>query len=452
MIPEVNFIDIKIFNILLLQYIIFAEDKEISEMCDSDGEVSSNSLGHSQSRLTPEMQKLRTRNIYNGFSESESENSSTATTPRAKSSPSPRIGFPVQLHESPRPQANGFVPTFTVSPRKPRQSPRTTCSLDNVDLWEDNSDVDDGTKEDTKTGEEENIFDSINGVIINPSKTFDLSDLRRSRSPVACKRNKLMMTGDSDQRESNRAKSRSGSRDKKNVMSRARLVRRHNNKLKVPSSVKPKITLKSASLKEEEHGAKPDETENETGNQRLLPQRQPRLAAKFPTKIPVHKGVFSSKKDISKMVKQSSNSSKPSSCDTYNLRSQNVGSDKVKSAATGSSKLPFPLIEECNILPATGQKEDDKGKDKNKNTVTENIPNKVPKPPSYGTPPSRKVKFNSFVTVREDELNTLDYLKHSNDSAKLFKNKYLRGTNTLSDMGSCNQEGHENDLMIQTIG
>ena len=94
-----------------------------------------------------------------------------------RESPSPR-GF--NIRDSPSPQVGGsFSTAFRVI--RPRHSPRTTVSLDAVDLWEEEDDVTEGEDE----------FDEINGVLINPSKTFDLSELRRSRSPVACKRNKV---------------------------------------------------------------------------------------------------------------------------------------------------------------------------------------------------------------------------------------------------------------------
>ena len=52
---------------------------------------------------------------------------------------------------------------------------------------------------------------------------------------------------------------------------------------------------------------------------------------------------------------------------------------------------------------------------------------------SAGTSPERKVKFNNFVTVRRGEVNTYGYLRESQNSAQVIKQKYL-GSNGHSTM------------------
>ena len=85
---------------------------------------------------------------------------------------------------SPLSNTNGyFTPavSYVIRPTFLRPPSRTTTSLDNVDMWESDSESDHSQG-----------FDKINSAAIVPSMTIDFSDLRRSRSPVvAHKRNRL---------------------------------------------------------------------------------------------------------------------------------------------------------------------------------------------------------------------------------------------------------------------
>ena len=87
-------------------------------------------------------------------------------------------------HVSPLSNTNGyFTPAvgYVTRPTFLRPPSRTTTSLDNVDMWESDSESDHSQG-----------FDKVNSAAIVPSLTIDFTDLRRSRSPVvAHKRNRL---------------------------------------------------------------------------------------------------------------------------------------------------------------------------------------------------------------------------------------------------------------------
>ena len=104
--------------------------------------------------------------------ESDNENSSVATP------------FRSAKRQSPLSHTNGYFTSamnYIVRPTFMRPPSRTTISLDNVDMWESDSESD-----------QSQGFDKINIATIVPSKTIDFSALRRSRSPVvAHKRNRL---------------------------------------------------------------------------------------------------------------------------------------------------------------------------------------------------------------------------------------------------------------------
>ena len=60
-------------------------------------------------------------------------------------------------------------------PALQRTASRTTVSLENVEMWES----------DSEETESVGRFDNIDGMFINPRKTFDFSDLKKMRRPVA---------------------------------------------------------------------------------------------------------------------------------------------------------------------------------------------------------------------------------------------------------------------------
>ena len=109
-------------------------------------------------------------------SDPESDCKNTLTAPLK---PTPQVS-PL----SPLSNTNGyFTPAvgYVTRPTFLRPPSRTTTSLDNVDMWESDSESDHSQG-----------FDKINSAAIVPSLTIDFSDLRRSRSPVvAHKRNRL---------------------------------------------------------------------------------------------------------------------------------------------------------------------------------------------------------------------------------------------------------------------
>ena len=289
---------------------------------------------------------------------------------RRRESPSPR-----GKRETPSPQTQGsFTNAFKVI--RPRQSPRTTVSLDAVDLWEDDDDSD---------GSE---FDEINGVVINPCKTFDFSELSRSRSPVACKRNKLdckkpsvaenlklsIKRLDSQEKVSSAKSSgkvspgrvspgrRKSPRELRAWKPRPRIAGRHKN-------IFPDPEPEPSSAGPEQHTARTDLTNSltksidghlPTNTQEQIPPKEPSL--KNGKILNKRLSLLRSKTDFS----------------LHRLKEEvEIVSDSA---------------DETDSLNSTGE---------------------------------RRVKFNNLVSVRDGELNTVDSLRNSNNSAMMYKKQYL---------------------------
>lgn len=414
----------------------YTDDSEISEMCDSDGEVASNSLGHSQSRLTPEMRMLKTT-ARSATSESESEASSATTTPRPTMSPSPSglptlspspRGFAIKLQESPRP-LTGFVPAFAVSPRRPRQSPRTTGSLDNVDLWEES--------------DNESSDADYKNPMIDPLKTFDFSDLRRSKSPVECKRNKL-----SNDHEKQQVRTREKPRDKisQNTKqfsaARARAARRLKQIFPNPAVSKPAPKLRIAKPTNNIAGNKETNNTISSRKQKLLPQRESRLAAKFPASSSIKETdkveCMSSKKLFTPDIED-----KLQSKNVFQRQNQQKEHFSTKTIANCDKHLP-------KAAPQCSDKEDKMNSKSLTSTKTDSNMGEFSLANANDEPNfARKVKFNSFVTVRDNEISTLDLLKNSNNSAQMFKNKYLKPQD--KEQQSSTYSSGDVSLMLQTI-
>ena len=426
----------------------FSDDDEISEACSNDSTIEdvSNSeritskppTSHvTHSRLTPEMRRLRTRrlslNVHAGAhntADSESDTSSAATTPsttpgttpRSRATPSPRSsGVPVNFIESPRPHSGGsVVPAFIVNSRKPRTSPRTTCSLDNVDLWEESdSEVDLSHMTD---GDDDADPDS---TLVNPSETADVPELRRSQSPVACKRNKVSDEGGSAEETAGHVTCKqTDRRDHVYKSSLKKSKARTNRRFKhMFANARTPMTIQEA------HESGGDQTQSDRARaaplsaqpqaHKLLSGRHGnRLATKF-TKVKSKSELFSTTTNLSMLseslsIEPSPRVQRPSSTTKGCCSKNNVATTAAtvfESENTASRQLRIAQAATDSVRNSTLNV----ASKPQKETLT-----------AEGSPNARKVKFNSFVTVRDDENSTLDFLKNSTDTAKMFKNKYLR--------------------------
>ena len=214
-----------------------------NERVTSSRRVASAASGHS--RLTPDMSRLRTRRTSSAakrkktrlrinMAASASTSSSAATTPRScQTSPSPRSGsalFRVIEPQHPLP-TRGASENFQVSPRPRLVTPAsTTCSLDVVDLWEESetdNEVDDLSVSSASTCDVMQGLKLAQASVTSSVFRSDVTDVMRSQSPVACKRNKVFVpTQPSSAAGRDKLQARDASRSRLPVRVRSRLRKR----------------------------------------------------------------------------------------------------------------------------------------------------------------------------------------------------------------------------------
>ena len=333
-------------------------------------------------------------------------------------------------------------------PKVSRHSPRTTVSLDTVDLW-DNSDTD------TETDE----FDQIEGVCINPSQTIDLSSIGRPSVNVTtftgarCTPNAtLPLVIDTSSNKTFKQKDRISPRDL-TVNSRARAARRMRtmfpaqDKLadnKYPQIHQPKPHLINGGrsydvncmatlrTKDEKHAVRPTTP-------------TPPVQCKADIRI-VRRSVENSTSVTPVKTKPS-----PYIPPKYASRKQKdtlqLGSKAVNSgeADDGTKSITSKFTTGLNCKSNTKNRTHDdvmstrfipRGDDKAVHPA-----NNSTQTASSRTPP-RKVKFSSMVTVREGEENSMGALRNSNNSAQLYKQRYMSSANghNMCDMTATEEQ------------
>ena len=305
---------------------------------------------------------------------------------------------------SPRPStASYFASTvnYLTKPRWPKLSPRTCTSLDNVDLWESDEESEQG-------GGSQQGFDKINGVAINPSKTIDFSELhseiRRSRSPVACKRNKLdkncVPTSNQNHREQRLD----------------RLVRDPRIKPKGKSTPKPGLLpdLPKSRAEPAKHESHKDTDRVPRELKASIDERKMANILRQVNTPPGSKGRDISNQKVAKFSKNAAianlthQPSPPPTRPVHPTPPSPMAPTPPTTYKSSPSEFALMRMRNNNRSPDPVNREMDIGDNKD-------------------SPNTRKVKFQNFVTVREGEENTTEDLRMSNNSAQQYKQMYLGG-------------------------
>ena len=373
-----------------------------------------------RSRLTPDMNRLRMRRASHSAAKrksarlrinmaaSASTSSSAATTPRScQASPSPRPGSALfRTIEPLHPLApRGRSEIFEVSPRQ-RQGLQasTTCSLDVVDLWEETTDTE--TEGEFQSGETLGVSSTSTCDVMQelrlakPSSnlqqigTYGGCDVTLSQSPVACKRNKLNIprTGVQNREEKQLKPVRDNSKSRLPVRVRSRLRKRVSLRKTRGVKTTPPSTPSS-----------PEQGQKVTVSGVNLMSKSGKLFGEHLPKV-----------DVKTLATPGLTETKPHAEETeINLL--------PTSAVIGSNRPRLDDFTDLHVDTA----------DHGDQHLT-------------STGQGRRVKFNSFVRVRQNDANTLEFLKRSSDTARSIKNKYLRVTSARSS-------GMTSDRLLHTI-
>ena len=254
----------------------------------------------------------------------------------------------------------------------------------------DNVDLWDESDSDSEVGHSK-TYDVINGVQINPRNTIDLADLR---CPVACKRNRLEMQG-----------------------------KGHNSNVDISKPMHRQL-------------------------------RQLRTMQNSPRSLPnLHQAP--SLKELSK--KSPKNTPEPPVLDGKAMRNASIQSGSNSSSDSQSrlpqrsmkppSSIPKPLNATQKPLHTPPKPVDISTKPLLATVSFTNTPPNTEKLLS-SSPNARKVKFSNMVSVQEGEFTTLDLLRRSNNSAQIYKGRYLspggKNNSTSHRHGNSSREGSPN--------
>ena len=401
----------------------------MKEVCSTRGQLRSRDRPRSRAGENVLMTK-RSCTPLATVSDNESEDGSTprdgsgGDTQRSNSSAGSK-------RESPQPMTSGYFATTLnyIRPRRTPTSPRTAVSLDNVDLWEE----DDSDSDERRPSPG---FDRINGVPINPRVTIDFSELRRSRSPVATKRNKLDdHTGCKSAAKPFSSKTLA---ELKSDMAAAKTrLMESRNKPRVRVNRKLQATTlfpnpdRSGNGQPINHQARTEASEIKELRSPIEKQKSSQSKFQF---MPRLSSTYTVSELKSAMVAPPNNASSNATVSTAKNSELNRINSKIAALRTvtnNNTKIhrnAANLIVNTQQSPIVSLREDIKRvKDMNNRGSTDSNMSTG----SASSSPERKVKFNNFVTIREGEKNTMDHLRESHNSAQVFKQKYL-GTSTLS--------------------
>ena len=280
-------------------------------------------------------------------------------TPSPVMDPESRTSTPTECLSEPVEATNQKITStnvdYTVTrPKEPTNLKKGYgISLDMVELWEGESDNESGSRDDK--------FDSINGVIINPRKTIDFSELRRFRLKEAV---------DVDEKtEEDNDKSKRGSSKK-------------------TKRAKPKVMM--------------------TKNMKALltfPPASPR-STDCPTNVTFgkyYRNLKSSERETRKEEHQQHQQQR-----SKLLPILTKPGKKSSGEGTESPSIAKPRSRGSPLLPP---------KQRQLN-VTYDFSDELSSSP-------KRVNFNNFVTVEDGEMSTLEMLKSSNNSLQLIKQRYL---------------------------
>ena len=262
---------------------------------------------------------------------------------------------------------------------------RTTTSLDNVEMWESDSELEPIDYHSSK-------FDRINGVLINPRKTYDLSELRRTRTSTA---SRLMQT-----LPPSRSPSSTPSPRCQNSPRPATPKKRRPPKLSLPKVAAcgdPSVPSSERIRPQPENSVK---LEKES-TQRLVPK----LNSACQTKLSQAKPSDSNNKNLFDSYLKDSLPSARLSSSSY-LKNSAGG---ALSLAISQKKLANDkMAAESNLLLTQHSSQTQGSKNDRRPSVE-----------------GRRVKFNSLVTVTDGEKKSTDILRSSKNSGQLIKQRSL---------------------------
>ena len=315
---------------------------------------------------------------------------------------------------------------------------RTTVSLESVDLWESD------TEESDKDG-----FDRINGVPINPRKTFDFSDLRRARGHVTDEDHVTRPRSRRHVRESEKkagkgetekcrlavTKEKSRLEGDRTSSTNAKCILREGK----PQSGERKQTvaerLKYLKAKQQENELK--QKQLEVANKRLQQQQHQLMLEQQHQERPSEQ----EKKPYKSILSQpKSRDSKQDISNTFD-KTRTTLNCTIPAGFVSKLKPRVKLVPGLHTQPelsfkqqATSRRTRDvtssavfmTSQGESKMASVEEVASATY--PLRSKPGStRRVKFNQVVSVRDGEHNLKDELRTSKNSAQLFKQKYLLG-------------------------
>jgi hypothetical protein len=263
--------------------------------------------------------------------------------------------------------------------------------------------------------------------------TIDFSELRRSRSPVASKRNKLDDSNIS-QLAHKPVTSKTLSELKSDMAAAKSRLMESRNKPRVRANRKlPATTLfpnpdKSGNGKPINHKPRTETAEIKELRSPIEKQRSSQSKFQF---MPRLSGTYTVSEFKTAMVTLPTNTETTGTVSIAKTNELNRINCKlaalrgVNHNSTTIHRNPTNLTANAQQTPLPIREDFKRVKDlENRGSTDSNMSTG-----SSGSSPERKVKFNNFVTIREGERNTMDYLRESHNSAQVFKKKYL-GNNT----------------------
>ncbi len=311
----------------------------------------------------------------------------------------PRVSYPRSTPSPISGSKPGPAPVaYTIMrPKVPsRSNSRIGISLDMVDLW-------DPEESESELEASQSGFDRINGIAINPRKTVDLSELRRTgafsefeRAQSPIKQAQDAMMDRLNQETGNYTGSESQSEARHDARARRREIGAGRPRVRMTANMKAHLTYPP-------NPSSP--RNNSTCNYNNIAKDSNR----------------SREATTGREVTPSTNSQ--SQQRTHSNQSQ------LRTHSSQSQQRTHPSQPQQRTLPILIKKN-------SKSRPQESSP-KVP--PTHrvlnqtydftdsanSSPSSRRVNFNNMVTVQDGEMSTLETLKSSNNSAQLIKQKYL---------------------------
>ncbi len=298
-----------------------------------------------------------------------------------RSTPSPS-GTKLGQRSTPSPSGSrqGPVPVaYTIMrPKVPsRSNSRIGISLDMVDLWDPETDIE------SELEESQSGFDRINGIAINPRKTVDLSELRRNgafsefqraQSPLKQAQEAMM----------DRLNQETGSESQNEVHHDARARRRENG-----SAGRPRVRMTSNMRAHLTYPPNPSSPRNNS---------------------PCNYNNIAKDSSRSKEVTTGHREATPSST--------HQSQQRAHTSQTPQRTLPILIKKNSKSRPQeSSPKVPPQHRVLNQTYDFTDSAN--------SSPSSRRVNFNNIVTVQDGELSTEETLRNSNNSAQLIKQKYL---------------------------